>query len=47
LRGARPYLLHGRSLALLRLPRNHESEEENGVINSPSRRQRQNAEFRQ
>jgi len=47
LRGARPYLLHGRSLALLRLPRNHESEEENGVIHSPSRRQRQNAEFRQ
>jgi glycogen operon protein len=47
LRGARPYPLHGRSLALLRLPRNHESEEENGVIHSPSRRQRQNAEFRQ
>jgi isoamylase len=47
LRGARPYPLHGRSLALLRLPRNHESEEENAVIHSPSRRQRQNAEFRQ
>ncbi|HEV8721127.1 MAG TPA: glycogen debranching protein GlgX [Candidatus Binatia bacterium] len=47
LRGARPYPLNGRSLALLRLPRNHESEKENGVIHSLSRRQRQNAEFHQ
>jgi len=47
LRGAAPYPLKERSLVLLRLPRHDEPEEENGVIVSPPRRQRQNAESRQ
>jgi isoamylase len=47
LRGAAPYPLKERSLVLLRLPRHDESEDENGIVISPSRRQRQNAESRQ
>jgi isoamylase len=45
LRGAAPYPLKDRSLVLLRLPRNHEPEDENGRVASPSRRPRQNAVF--
>jgi isoamylase len=44
LRGAEPYPLKGRSLVLLRLPRNDEPEEDNAMITSPARRKRQNAE---
>ena len=45
LRGAAPYPLKGRSLVLLRLPRHDEPEDENGIMISPSRRQRQTAEL--
>ena len=47
LRGAAPYPLKGRSLVLLRLPRNHEPEENNAMITSPARRKWQNTEVGQ